>query len=70
MLENLAEITAVDPAMARRTPNEVLGFIPSRITGAPSNVFAARERHCCGGAGNTVSWPVCRSLTATMPSGF
>jgi hypothetical protein len=48
VLEDLAEITAIDPASAAWAADEMLGLIPWRIANAPSNAFTAGDTdHCC-----------------------
>ena len=47
------------------------GLILGRIADASSDVLAARNLcHCYCVVGNTVSWPVCKFLTATLLLGF
>ena len=43
VLENLTEITAVNPATTGRTPNEMLRFVLRRITDVFAEVFSARN---------------------------
>ena len=43
MLEHLTEITAVDPATAGRTSDEMLRFVLRRIANALAEVFSARD---------------------------
>jgi hypothetical protein len=43
LLEHLAEIAAIDSAIAGRAPNEVLGFILRRIAEALPDVVAAGD---------------------------
>jgi hypothetical protein len=45
VLENLAEITAIDPAVARWAPDEVFGLVRRRVAETLPDVFAARDRH-------------------------
>jgi hypothetical protein len=67
----LRKVSAIEPATTCWAADEMLGLILGRIANAPADEFAAGEvGHCCRDAGNTVSWPVCRSLTATLPLGF
>jgi hypothetical protein len=67
VLEDLREVATVDPASAGWTVDEMLGLILGRIADASSDVVAARNLcHCYCVVGNTVSWPVCKFLTATL----
>ncbi len=67
VLEDLREVATVDPASAGGTVDEMLGLILGRIADASSDVLAARNLcHCYCVVGNTVSWPVCKFLTATL----
>jgi hypothetical protein len=43
VLEDLAEITAVDPAATRRAPNEMLGFVGGQVGEALPGVLAAED---------------------------
>jgi hypothetical protein len=71
VLEHLAEITAIDPAIAGWTSDEVVRFVLCRIADRPAHVLASGHRcHGCDAAGKTVSWPVCKSLTVTLLLGF
>ena len=71
VLDDLCEVATVDPATTRRTADEMLSLVFGRNTDAPADVFTARNLcHCCYVAGNTVRWPVCKSLTATLLLGF
>jgi len=45
MIEDVAEIAAVDPAIARRAPDEVLGLIRRRVAEMLPDIFAARDHH-------------------------
>ena len=45
VLEDLAQITAIDPAAAAGASDEMLGLIRGRLSNAPANVFPAREVH-------------------------
>jgi hypothetical protein len=45
VLEHLAEITAIDPAVARRAPDEVFGLVRRRVAETLPDVFAARDHH-------------------------
>ena len=67
VFEDLREVATVDPASAGWTVDEMLGLILGRIADASSDVLAARNLcHCYCVVGNTVSWPVCKFLTATL----
>jgi hypothetical protein len=71
VLEHLVEITAIDPAIAAWTSDEVVGFILCRVADGIAELLASGDRcHGCGAAGKTVNWPVCRSLTVTLLLGF
>jgi hypothetical protein len=62
VLENLTEITAVDPATTGWTSDKMLRFVLRRIANAFAEVFAPRNhlgQSCCvAGLGITVSWPL------------
>jgi hypothetical protein len=45
MLEHLAEIAAIDPAIAGGAPNEMLGLIFRRIADALAQIFSTRDHH-------------------------
>jgi hypothetical protein len=45
VLEHLAEIAAVDPAIAGRGTDEVLSLIRGRLSDALANIFPARKVH-------------------------
>jgi hypothetical protein len=45
VLEDLAQITAIDPAAAAGAFDEMLGLIRGRLSNALANVFPAREVH-------------------------
>jgi hypothetical protein len=50
VLEHLAEITAIDPATAGRTSDEVFGLVRRRVTEPLPQVSAARKadhQHRC-----------------------
>ena len=73
MLKDLRKVSTIDPAATGLAANEMLGLVLGRIAETPADVFAARDvNHWCAvaGVGNAVSWPVCRSLTATLLLGF
>src|SRR3954447_22320367 len=71
VLKDLREVATVDPASAGWTVDEMLGLILGRIADASSDVLATRNLcHCYCVVGNTVRWPVCKFLTATLLWGF
>ena len=43
MLEHLAQITAIDPAVASRASDAMLSLVRRRVAETLSDVFAARE---------------------------
>ena len=43
MLEHLAEITAIDPAIAGRTSDEMVGLVLRGIAAELTDVLAARD---------------------------
>jgi hypothetical protein len=43
VLEDVAQITAIDPTAAGRTPDEVFGFVLRGIADTVAQIFAARE---------------------------
>ena len=45
VLEDLAQITAIVPAIAAGAFDEMLGLIRGRLSNALANVFPAREVH-------------------------
>jgi hypothetical protein len=44
MLEDLTEIAAIDPAVARLASDEMLCFVLRRVAQALSKILAARDR--------------------------
>jgi hypothetical protein len=72
VFKDLSQVSTVHPAATGLAADEVLGLVLGWVAAkASADVFAARQvDHCRSGAGNTISWPVCRSLTATLLLGF
>jgi hypothetical protein len=48
MLKHGPEITAIDPPVAGRAPDEMLGLVIWRIADTLAKIFAARENHGIG----------------------
>ena len=45
VLDHLAQIAAVDPTVARRAADEIIGLVLWRIADANAQIFAARDHH-------------------------
>jgi hypothetical protein len=52
VIEDVAQITAVDPAVTGRTPEEVIGLVLWRIADANAQIFAARDHHLMASKNN------------------
>jgi len=57
VLEHLAKITAIHPAVTGRAPDEVLGLILRGIAGSPPMYLPRGISVTFASLGSTVSWP-------------